>query len=66
MQSLEGRGKEFGFYSEYNADSLKVLKQGTSMIPIVFLKAHSGCDVENYIGEGAGAGEGRSIRKLLK
>lgn len=36
------------------------------MIPIVFLKAHSGCDVENYIGEGAGVGEGRSIRKLLK
>lgn len=69
MQDFAGHGEEFGFYTKYNAKtyiytynakSLKVLKQGLSMVRLHFWN-HSGCDVENILGKGQGLERGDQL-----
>lgn len=52
MQGLEGHGKEFEFYSKYNAKFLKALKQTISIVHVMSLKDHPGSDVEKLSGKG--------------
>lgn len=52
MQGLIGHGKEFEFYSKYNAKSLQVLKQTINMVQVIFFNDHSGSDVEKILGKG--------------
>lgn len=52
MQGLADHGKEFEFYSKYNAKFSKALKQTINIVHVISLKDHPGSEEEKLSGKG--------------